>query len=403
MNAARLGNRGGRLVEVERAMPRLRHLWRDTPEDPGRLALDDPRVRRLIAELAPGTTARDLGGCFSLNALLEPAGVVLRVHQAFMSPRRLHAQQALRTALAASGLCVAVPLAWRGQSVLRCGARLAELEPFLDTERPAPTTESAAWLFASMGRLHRQLPLVASTVPAPPVATYAAPATLRRWLRVATPALRAFPEREEVERLIFTLRRRWIPAAMLPRHVVHGDARLGNVRRASTGEAVFLDSGFAAVRPRVHELAYALVYTLTGLSDRRAPAMVDWRLVDHLVDRYQAALGEKISQIERDALPLYMAAVPLYHCVTAGLVREPEPAFRSALTLLPSAAGCSTTWHASVPPGRADGPRYSEQRDPGRRSGCCARSAPGDADPSRRCPSAGPRRTTPGAAGSARR
>lgn len=186
----------GTVVTTE-VPPRLRSMWRDNPADPGRLTADDPRVRRLIGEIAPGSALTDLGGTFSLNLLLEEPRLVLRVHQAFISRNRLLALQRLRETLAVRDVRVAGATAWRGQSVLRCGARLAELEPFLDTERPAPTTESAAWLFASMGRLHRQLPLVASTVPAPPVATYAAPATLRRWLRVATPALRAFPEREE--------------------------------------------------------------------------------------------------------------------------------------------------------------------------------------------------------------
>ena len=77
--------------------------WREDPSDPDRPVLSNPDVQRLIAEIAPGSTATDLGGAFSLNARLEPAGLVLRAHQPFMTRRRLEAQQEVRRRLAELG------------------------------------------------------------------------------------------------------------------------------------------------------------------------------------------------------------------------------------------------------------------------------------------------------------
>lgn len=53
--------------------------WREDPTDPGRPALSSPDVQRLVAAIAPGALATDLGGTFSLNVGLAPAGLVLRV------------------------------------------------------------------------------------------------------------------------------------------------------------------------------------------------------------------------------------------------------------------------------------------------------------------------------------
>jgi hypothetical protein len=120
--------------------PPLMAMWRDDPSDPGRLTADDPRVRRLIDRIAPGSVVTDLGGTYSLNVLLEPAGLVLRVHQSFVSRARLLAVQELKCALGARGACVATALAINGDTVLRSGNRWAEVEPYLPGEKPAPST-----------------------------------------------------------------------------------------------------------------------------------------------------------------------------------------------------------------------------------------------------------------------
>jgi len=44
------------------------------------MALNDPDVQQLIAAISPESHATDLGGVMSLNARLDAAGLVPRVH-----------------------------------------------------------------------------------------------------------------------------------------------------------------------------------------------------------------------------------------------------------------------------------------------------------------------------------
>lgn len=92
--------------EGNRGHPRLRAWLWDDPADPGRWPLDRPEVQRLIAEIDPGSDATDLGVVMSLNAHLQGAGLVLRVHQPFVTRTRLLAQHALRRRLSEQRLLV---------------------------------------------------------------------------------------------------------------------------------------------------------------------------------------------------------------------------------------------------------------------------------------------------------
>src|SRR6476469_3711060 len=96
----------GRDLAVAGRHPRLLAWWEDDLADPDRPTLRDPAVQRLVAAVSPGAQATDLGGAMSLNARLDPAGLVLRVHQSFVSRRRLLAVQEVRRALANLGLRV---------------------------------------------------------------------------------------------------------------------------------------------------------------------------------------------------------------------------------------------------------------------------------------------------------
>jgi Ser/Thr protein kinase RdoA (MazF antagonist) len=134
-----------------------------------------------------------------------------------------------------------------------------------------------------------------------------------------------------IDRLIIALHAAWTPAARLPRQLVHGDVRLGNLRLDPGGETVIHDFGFASIRPRVHDLAYSLAYMVSGLGGAGDPASFDWELARTLVEVYETSAGMPLSDHEIEALPAYIAAVPLYHAVTAGFVADPLPALRSAL------------------------------------------------------------------------
>jgi Ser/Thr protein kinase RdoA (MazF antagonist) len=306
--------------------------WREDPSDPDRTVLGNPDVQRLSAEIAPGSTATDLGGAFSLNLRLEPAGLVLRLHQPFMTKRRLAAQQEVRRCLAEKGLTTPVAQAWHDSTLLRCGGRWAELEEYLPHEMPPPTIDSYLWLYRAMGDLHRVLDAIDVEVPRPYFATYGPPGTLLRWLPITETAVRDDPEASAIaghlRRLLGQLRRQWVPAKELPVRLVHGDLKLRNVARDMDGGTVYLDFGFMAHRPRIHEPAYALARMLLTLGAGEAPADFTWENVPHLLAEYQDTAGIRLTALELRALAPYTASVALFQAAMCGFLPDPAAALR---------------------------------------------------------------------------
>jgi Ser/Thr protein kinase RdoA (MazF antagonist) len=318
--------------------PRLLAWWKDDPSDPDRPSLNHPDVQRLITEIAPGAHVTDLGGVMSLNVRLDPAGLVLRVHQPFVSRRRLLAIQEVRHSLAGRGLVVPVPVRWRNATVFRCGERWAELEDYIAHERAAPVLDSYVWLFGVLGTLHRALAMLDVTVPRPLVATYAPPGSLRRWLPVTLAAVHADPVAADgaqlLGALVRRLRQQWVPAAQLPQHLIHGDVRLSNVGRTPDGTAVYLDFGFLAQRPRIHDLAYALAFMVHALNGHHTPESFAWHRVPQLVEAYEATAQSRLTSAERQALARYTAAVPLSAAALDGFTNDPARQLRGRLPFL---------------------------------------------------------------------
>lgn len=319
-------------------LPRLLHWWRDPPDDPGRRAADHPAVVALAEAIAPGSRRTDLGGTMSLNLLLDPPGLVLRVHQPFESARRLSGVQEVRRRLAETGLLVAPPLSWRGRTLLRCAGRCTELEPYLPHVKPPPTVDAYIWLFDALGALHRELARLDVHLHRPVAATYAPPSSLRRWLRATEAAARGdaalMPTARHVHHLISRLARRWVPAHRLPNQLVHGDARLGNVTQTRQGLPLYLDFGFAARRPRVHDVAYALAWAARALAPSNPGAGLADDALPTLITAYERACGVPLDPLEREALPAYEASVPLYFAALAGYARDPGRQLRDALPFL---------------------------------------------------------------------
>ena len=313
-----------------------RHMlaWREDPSDPDRPLLSDPDVQRLAAEIAPSSAVTDLGGAFSLNVRLEPADLVLRVHQSFMTRRRLVAQQEVRRRLAGQGLTVPVPMEWRGSTLLRCGSQWAELEEYIPHEMPAATIDSYLWLYGAMGTLDRALDATDVRVPRPYFATYGPPGTLLRWLPVTEAAVRDDPEAtviaRHLRRLIGQLRGQWVTARKLPMRLVHGDVKLRNVACGADGGTVYLDFGFMAHRPRVHEPGYALARMLLTLGAGEAPERFAWENVPRLLSAYEAAAGVRLTALERRALAPCTASVALYQSAVCRFLPDPAAALRDS-------------------------------------------------------------------------
>ena len=323
---------------VSRIHPRLRQWWTDNPADPDRPLLNDRDVQRLAAAISPTSEAVDLGGVMSLNVWLDAAGLVLRVHQPFVSRRRLLALQHVRRRLDSQGLLVPLPVSWKAATVFRCGNRWAELEAYLAHERLPPTLDSYAWLFGTTGALHHALVQLDLTVPRPLVATYAPPGSLRRWLPITEEAVQGDAKAAGIARLLGALvrqlRRQWVPAKELPLQFIHGDARLSNICRTVEGRTVYLDFGFLARRPRIYELAYALAFMLLALDGHRAPDSFAWESIPRLIEAYEASANVHLTQAERSALAPYTASVPLYAAALDGFTENPVEKLCSRLPFL---------------------------------------------------------------------
>jgi len=307
--------------------PRVFDWWADDDLTHGRPSPGNPDVQRLIARISPDAQITDLGGTMSLNLELDPAGLVLRIHQPFVSRERLLAVHAVRRRISQSGLLVPSAVNGTKSTVFRCGNRWAELEEFIPHERLKPTPDSFIHLFGAMGSLHHVLAFIDLPLPGPLVAAYASPATLRRRLTVTELAVQDDTEAALIARrlrtLINRLRSRWIPASRLPTQLVHGDIRLNNIGVNPYGRTVYLDFGFLASRPRIHELAYSLVFMLLALGGSEESDRTAWQMVPQLIEAYEDTAKTTITTVEKKALIPYMAAVPVYHAVHDGFKDDP--------------------------------------------------------------------------------
>ncbi|HEY3606481.1 MAG TPA: phosphotransferase [Pseudonocardiaceae bacterium] len=271
---------------------------------PGRPTVADPGVGELVARLAPGTGLVDLGGSDSLNLLLDDLGIVLRVNKPFVSRRHILADQELRRYLAARGIGVAAPVVRHGVSVFRCGVYWAQLEEYVPDLTPATGTA----LFVAIGELHRAMSAYTRPRPRPQIRTCVSPRTLRRWLNLNHAAGRA-----DTAELIGMLRRQWVPSNILPTHLIHYDAHPDNIRQTANTPC-YLDLGGAAPGPRIHDIAYALAYTLFDYQETADLVTFPWPEVPNFLKAYEKNAGS-LTDEEHTALAPYTAAVPIYYTV----------------------------------------------------------------------------------------
>jgi Ser/Thr protein kinase RdoA (MazF antagonist) len=301
----------------------------ELPHASARPSADDPRLEPLLRRI--GHTASqppaDLGGTMSLNLHLPERQAVLRVHHPTESRARILGLRRLRRRLADAGQVVSVPLEFDGRELVRWEGHWVQLETYVGHSVPAQTWDSYVWMYESIGQLHRVLrELDAGTVPRPAVATYGPPGSLRRWLAITRSAVTGNPTGEELcawaSELVRRLERQWQSASGLPVHLVHGDIRLGNAVLTTGGERGYLDFGFAAARPRVHELADSLAWIVLRPDSSGTGAGFLWDRVGELIGAYEEAAGVRLSTTERAALGPYLAAVPLYLAAISGYTAD---------------------------------------------------------------------------------
>lgn len=264
----------------------------------------------------------------SLNLHLAGDGLVLRVHQPWESRARITALRQLRRRLRDTGLRVASPVPVGGRDLVRWEGRWAELEAYVTHSKPPPTWDSYLWMYEAMGTLHMSLRQLSEIpLPRPAIATYGPPDTLRRWMAVTAHAVEQDLEGRAIARwsreLIGRLARTWTPARTLPVQIVHGDIRLGNVVHTPDGEPVYLDFGFAARRPRVHELAYSLSWIILRPDGSGTGEDFDWDRLRELLGAYERTAYDRLTGVERSSLGPFIAAVPLYMAAIAGFTLDP--------------------------------------------------------------------------------
>ena len=264
----------------------------------------------------------------SLNLHLEELGLVLRVHARFEHEGRIRALRELRRRLDAQGLTVGVPKPLLGEELIAVGGRVAEAETFVAAEKPTPTWDAYVWMYEAMGRLHKAIDDGARglELPAPEVATFAAPAELRAWIATTQTAVsgdeHASAIAEQVRDMLGSLERQWTLVEGLPEHLVHGDIRLGNVAR-SASDAAYFDFGFCARRPRIHELAYSLFWIVLKPDDSGRAEDFEWSRASELFGAYEEAAQTTIARQEWRAVAPLLAAIPMYFAAISSYTPDP--------------------------------------------------------------------------------
>jgi len=293
-----------------------------------RPSVDDEQVRLLVQRLNGDGPVADLGGTMSLNIHLIDRGLVLRIHRPFVDRARLAHLHSVRAAAANAGLDVAEPIDIDAHPFTDAGnGRVAELEAYIAHDKPPPTWDSYRWMYGAMGALHHALDDFDGPLADPVVATYGTPATLRRAVRTTIASVphdqEATQRARNVDRLIDVLANQWIEPRSLPNRVVHGDIRLGNVARTTKGDSAYFDFGFAARRPRIHDLAYSLAWIIFRPTADGRGEDFPWDALPDLIDAYEQAAGSRLDELERRALGPYLAAVPLYLAAIASHTPDP--------------------------------------------------------------------------------
>ncbi len=280
-------------------------------------------VRRRFG-LGPVTRFEDLGGVMNLNLRLDTAeGVhVARVRRGWMTRDRVAWQQQVQAHLAACGLPVLRPLAppvtWKG--------RVVELEPYVAHDAALATHERVTGAWEVLGRIHAALDGRAGRRPRR--STYCPPPRLERWIgrthaAVVGPEARALCGR--AARLVRAQLAPWWrrTAPRLPRGLIHGDFHGRNVLFDGDRIAAVLDFDFCAVRPRVFDLGYPLVFSLLGMA---GVARMDLQRVPELMAAYDSGAVPPLAGAERAAVPGMAAMAALNWLAQAHREANPEAA-----------------------------------------------------------------------------
>lgn len=287
--------------------------------------------------LGPLQECEDLGGAYNLNLRLQTAtgAYVARVYRPWVARERLDTLQGVKHWLLTQQIPVILPLpTTSGTTMARHAGRLIELEPFVlhtPGKESWPRYEQA---FALLGQLHTALAnYPAAAMATPPVENYAVPAKLMEWIENVKGDLRrrgrgqveeAVQICEEATTLLQQLMPWWRKTkGHLPQQLIHGDYGVGNLLWQEEHVIAIGDFEFLAVHERVYDLAYALYWMFDRIEGTTAVQDRSWERMAEMVAAYDDSGARPLSPLERRAIPLEMARVPLYWIGEARFLNDP--------------------------------------------------------------------------------
>lgn len=263
----------------------------------------------------------DLGGSNTLNLLVTDvqSRYVVRVYRPYVTEARLSDIQLARQALNINGIPSSeVILTLNGQQWTKFNDLLVEVEKYVEKDANMNLYDKLMVGLPVLGQIHTILkgiqfstagrnPLFANYIEPQKALSLTLQGTkrIRDWKNLNN--LRLVEAAEELAHLVFDGEQKFVP--MLPRQVVHGDYWDTNVFFRD-GRVVFVsDFEFMGERARIDDLALTLYFfdcSNEPVSEKRLSRL------RNLIDRYDEGLSERLSIMERLALPLAIARQPLW-------------------------------------------------------------------------------------------
>lgn len=263
----------------------------------------------------------DLGGSANLNLLVGGQWVV-RVYRPYVAPARLAAINAARASLASGGVPTPRMLPSLGGVMwTTLGRRLVEVEPYIPSDGMMDSWDRLEAAIPLLGRVHAVLAHVDldQARRQPEFANHVEPDEALAWAMQAASRIEAWNPTPAEKQLALTsveLAHRLAEAERdlipdLPRQVVHGDFWDNNVLFRDDRVVLVTDLDFMGERARIDDLALTLYFAnldlLSGVIADEAP-----RRLARLIDAYDSGLENKLTDREREALPLALARQSLW-------------------------------------------------------------------------------------------
>ncbi len=267
--------------------------------------------------------AHDLGGSSNLNLLIADGRrrYVVRVYRPWVAAARVADLQLVRRHLVSGGVpCVQPVLTLDGESWILVEDRLVEVEPYVEHDSKMDSWQRLGAGLPTLGRIHtllRGLDVSADGCSAPASnnieprdvlpGTLSGTHRIRQWEDLTPSEARLAGAAEELAQLVH---RAQGGDEVLPRQLVHRDYWDNNVLFWDGRLVLVTDLDFMGERARVDDLALTLYYTNSTYSDDPTSEHRIGQL-RALVDAYDSGSDDPLTSVERAALPVALARIPL--------------------------------------------------------------------------------------------